>query len=939
MFKRSHLSEAALLAAGLLPVVFAQAQESTQRVEITGSNLRRTDAETASPVQVISAADLQKSGYTTVSEVLRDITANGQGTLTQSFAGAFAAGASGVSLRGLTVGATLVLIDGRRMAPFPLSDDGQRPFVDISSIPFSAVERIEILKDGASAIYGSDAIAGVVNVILKKRFSGTLMSVDAGGTQHGGGTNGKASVIHGFGAEELNGYVALEFRKQDQIKLNQRSGEWTNFDWRPEGGIDLRPGARNPLVTSPRLVTPYLQVPGGASTNPANFAFYPGCTYADMRASNCTYENTWAQLQPRTENLNLIGRVNARLGANWDFNLTASYFNSQSQQTISPATIPFATFPGVTAIGAGQVPRIVGSSLPFTVPVTYPGNTLGVPAGVRALANGTTPRINDIESESTRLVAELAGSAAGWDLNAALGLTKVKTQQTFRNYVNFPNLSAALNRATDPYLIAGGNSQALLDFVMPTISNTATDELNFVGVRATREMLSLPGGPLGLALGADFRRKTLSAPNSLPSQAGTMGLPGAFALGKETNTSAYIELSAPVLKSLELSAAARVDHYDTYGNSSTPKFGFKFTPTKEFALRGTVSRGFRAPSATENGVGGSLFVFNNIRDPLLCPVSLANGNPDLTAAANVPAFCNFAPVYLQVTNKNVKPEKSNSLTLGLILEPVKGWSTTLDYYRITVDDQIIPAAALASYDPVAAGVRGTPQQVTFGDGRTGLSSVGPFAYSTVPYVNGQRTETSGVEFETRYRFKLAEYGELGVGFQLTHMLSYDQTIDGTTYKLAGTHGPSIIGGNTGNPRDRAQMSLAYSQGPLNATATFNYVGSYDVTDPTLGITTCIGGITANNAQYANGATPPDRFCKIPAFVSTNLSLQYKFSSALTLRGSVVNLFDKAPPTDLNTYGGTGTNASSVGSGTPYNPSLHQVGAVGRSFSVGLDYRF
>ncbi len=937
-FHRTRIAAAALLALQSTPAALAQ-QDAPQRIEITGSNLRRTDAETASPVQVLNAEALQKSGFGTVSEVLRNITANGQGTLSQSFPGAFAAGASGISLRGLTVGGTLVLIDGRRMAPYPLSDDGQRPFVDISSIPMAAVERIEILKDGASAIYGSDAMAGVVNVILKKRASGTQLGAELGATQHGGGASGKASLLQGFGGEALGGYLAIEYRQQQQIKLNQRSGEWTQFDWRGEGGIDLRPGARNPLVASPRLATPYLQLPGSASGDAANFAFYPGCTHADMRASNCTYENSWAQLQPRTENLNLIGRINGKLGADWDFAVTASFFDSKSQQTLGPATVPFITFGGVTAIGPGVTPHIVGSNLSFTVPATYPGNTLGATAGVRALADGTRPRIIDIDSKSTRLVAEFGGMALGWDLNAALGLTRVATQQTFRGYVDFANLSAALNRTAEPYLLAGGNSAAVLDFVLPTVGNRSTDELDFIGLRASRDLATLAGGSLGLALGADFRHKKLNAPNSTAAREGRMGVPGAFALGSENVTSAYAEISAPVLKALEFSAAARIDRYDTYGHSATPKFGFKFTPVPAFALRGTLARGFRAPSATENGTGGSLFVFNSLRDPLLCPVSLANGNPDLTAAANVPAFCSFTPVYLQVTNKDVKPEKSRSLTLGLIVEPVKGWSTTLDYYRIRVDDQIIPAASLARFDPVANGVRGAPQQVTFGDGSTGLSPVGPIAYSAVPYVNGQRTETSGLEFETRWRLGLGEAGELSFALQMTHMLKFDQTIDGVTSHLAGTHGPSIIGGNTGNPRDRSQFTLGYKRGAFSGTATVNRVGSYDVTDPSLGITGCAAGVTANNQQFANGATPPDRFCTVAAFTSTNLALSWALSPALTLRGTVANLFDKAPPTDLNTYGGTGSNSSSGGSGAPYNPSLHQAGAVGRSFTLGVDWRF
>lgn len=937
MFKRTKVSAAALLALGA--IVLPAVGQTTQTIEITGSNLRRTDQETASPVQIITGADLQKSGYTSVSEVLQNLTANGQGTLSQSFNQAFAAGASGVSLRGLTVGATLVLIDGHRMAPYPLSDDGERPFVDISSIPFSAVERIEILKDGASAVYGSDAIAGVVNVILKKKFSGTLISADAGTTQHGGGQTGKVSIIHGFNGDnaDLNGYVALEYRHQNEIKLDQRSGDWTNFDWRPQGGIDLRPGAYNPFVLTPRVATPFLQNPAGSSSSASSFAFYPGCNFTDLKADNCTYTNTWAQLQPTTENLNLIGKLNVALGANWNMTFTGSFFDSKAQQTRSPATVPFGSFAGYTVIGPGLAPSIVGAiaSPNYTVPVTYPGNTLGVPAAIRGFAlGGTTPRVEDVESGATRLVAELTGVIAGWDINGTAGYTRVKTTQTYHGYVDVDALYTALQSTSDPWLLTGGNSQANLNLVSPVVNSITTDELDFIGAHAARDLMQLQGGPLGLALGADFRYKNLNAPD--PTQA---FLSGAYAVGRERNSSAYAEIAAPVLKTLELSGAVRFDHYDTYGNSTTPKFGFKFTPVTEVAVRGTASRGFRAPSATENGTAGALFGFNKIRDPLLCPVLKADGTPDTANPANVPAYCNFAPTYLQTSTKDLQPEKSKSYTLGLIVEPIKGWSSTLDYYKITIDNQIVPAASLASYDPVANGVRGAPQLVTFGDGSTGLSSVGPIQYSTVPYVNGQTTETSGVELETRYKLALAEYGALTVDFQFTHMINYNQTINGVTVDLAGTHGPSIIGGNTGNPKDRAQFTLNYERGPFTVTTTTNYVGSYNVLDPSLGINDCSSGIEANNAQFANLDTPPQQYCKIGSFTTTNLSLQYKFDKALTLRGSIVNLFDRKPPVDLNTYGGTGSNSSSLGSGTPYNPSLHQAGAVGRFFTVGLDYKF
>jgi len=933
-------TEVAIAMAGILAVTGAQAQQ-VEKIEVTGSSIKRVDAETPSPVQVITADELTRSGYTTISDVLRDITANGQGTLNQGFNQAFAGGASGISLRGLTVGATLVLIDGHRMAPYPLSDDGQRPFVDISSIPFEAVERIEILKDGASAVYGSDAMAGVVNVILKKSFVGTSISGEIGTTQHGGGNTERFSIIHGFGdaARGRNGYVALEYRHQDPILLRQRSGLWTNFDWTAEGGENLNPGARNALTGSPRLQTPYLQIPGSSTSNAANFAFYPGCTYAQMRASQCTFINPWAQLQPKSQNLNLLGSFTALLANTWEFNVKASFFDSRNQQTRRPTDVPFGSFGGITITGPGVIPRIVGAIPTFTVPANYPGNTLGVPANIRAMVTTTEGRVEEIESKSYRLVAELGGSLAGWDVKGSAGFTKVETIIDYRNYVNFANLYAALN-STDPstrFLLTGNNSAAVMALVTPTIHHKYTDELDFLEVRAGRDLMKLAGGPLGLSVGAGYVQKKLNAANPVENQIGTTPVAGAYAVGDEKNTSAYAELVAPVMKSLELEAAVRYDHYDTYGNSTTPKFGFKFTPIKEFAVRGTASRGFRAPSATENAVAGSLFGFNAIRDPLLCPVSLATGRPNLTSPSNVPAFCTFNPTYLQGTNPDLAPEKSKSYTLGLILEPVPRWSTTLDYYKIEVKNQIIPGAALATFDPLLYVVRGTPQIVTFGDGRTGLSPVGLIQFVNTPYVNGQVTETSGVEFETRYRFNVAD-NKFTVGLQYTHMLNYDQTIDGVKYRLAGTHGPSIIGGDTGNPRDRAQLTLQWERGPFTVAATTNYVGSYDVTDPSSGLNDCVNGIQGYNSQFVT-VDPPDKYCKIKAFYYTNLSVQYRMDRAWTWRLAVQNLFDKEPPADLQTYGGTGSNSSSAGTGAPYNPSMHQAGAVGRFFSIGATYRF
>lgn len=945
MLKKTKLCKGLMVACGgvLLSAgqtAWAQAQapagQTLERVEVTGSYIRRTDAETPSPVQVITSADLVRSGYTSVTDVLQNITANGQGTLGTGFNQAFAAGAAGVSLRGLTTGATLVLIDGRRVAPYALSDDGQRPFVDINSIPFSAVERIEILKDGASSTYGSDAIAGVVNIILRKSFTGTLASAEIGTTEHGGGQTKRASILQGINGDNqnLNGWVGLEYRKQDQILLRQRSGEWTTLDWRAQGGEDLRPGARNDLVTVPRVGTPYLQLPGSSSNSASSFAFYPGCTFTDMRANNCTFDYG-AQIQPRTENLNLIGRLNVGLGNDWRATFTGSYSDSKGQQVRYPATVPFGSFAGYTNIGPNQPPTIVGASPTYTVPANYPGNTFGVPANVRANVFGTQGRVDDTDAGTSRFVAEINGALAGWDVNAAAGYSDVRVRQTYNHYSNSVALLTALNDPANPFLLTGGNTQANIDRVAPVISALATDELEFVGARASRDLTQLQGGGLGLAVGVDFRRKKLDAPGT-----GVYWLNNTYAVGQEKVTSIYAELSAPVLKTLELDAALRTDHYDTYGTSTTPKIGFKYNPVKEIALRGTAARGFRAPSPAENGNAGALFSFNAIRDPLNCPVSNANGTPNLTSPSNVPSFCSFSPAYLQNSNPNLSAEKSKSYTLGLIFEPVRNWSNTADLYKITIDNQIIPASYLSNYDPLAHAVRGDPQTATFGDGHTGTTPAGTIQYVTVPYVNGQTTTTSGMELETRYKFPTVTAGTFTVALGFAHMFNYDLTLNGTTYKLAGTHGPSIIGGDTGNPRNRGQLTLGWDYGPWNITSLTTYIGGYSVTDPSQGWNDCAAGINNVTVDFAALDAPPSQYCKVGSFVTTNVVVQYKWGKSLTLRGTVQNLFDRQPPVDAATYGATGSNASSLGAnGIAYNPSMHQAGAIGRFYSIGVDYQF
>src|SRR5271168_1887196 len=207
------------------PSSSAASGTALETITVTGSYIRRTNTESPSPITTIDADQIEKSGLNSIADVIRTVAADNSGTLSQAFSGAMAGGADGVSLRGLSVDATLVLVDGHRMANYPLSDDGQRSFVDIDTLPMAIVDRVEVLKDGASATYGSDAIAGVVNVILKKQFTGVDVSATAGSTDRGDGLSQRFATIFGtgdLGADGHNFYLSVEGRHQQAIPQEAR---------------------------------------------------------------------------------------------------------------------------------------------------------------------------------------------------------------------------------------------------------------------------------------------------------------------------------------------------------------------------------------------------------------------------------------------------------------------------------------------------------------------------------------------------------------------------------------------------------------------------------------------------------------------------------------------------------------------------------------------
>jgi len=914
----------------------ASSSGTLDTIVVTGSYIRRTDTETPSPVQFINADEILKSGKTTIADVIRNISADNSGTLTQNFSGALAGGASGVSLRGLTLDATLVLVDGHRMAPYPIADDGQRPFVDLSSLPLGIVDRVEVLKDGASSIYGSDAIAGVVNIILKPEFKGFEVSADLGGSYKADGLTQRISALYGFGDLAQDGhnfYFNVEYRHQASIAQNDRPSYLSNLDLRPYGGPDKNGGIvqqaypNNNTFTVPGMVAPQLAVQNGDPN--AGYYLLPGCAANNLNYSGgCTWNiNDYNKIQPRTEGLNLTGRWTQNLADGWRNTLSVSFFNSQAEQyrqsdaySTGPVTVPS------TWVGSGGV--LVDQTNPFTTQIVVPSNSLqnpfnpaspyfaaaqsyytaqganfanyiGQPALLNAVLTDFGPQIIKYSTNVIRVVDDVTGTLGAWNTNFSIGFIKGATHETYDGFIRASLLDAAL--ANGSYQFGANahlNPPSIYPQLAPQTKDTATSELAYISANATRELFRLPGGPLAVAIGAEARELRQDNPGEPYAPSGDIIMDGsAYANGSQTISAAFAEFSAPLLHSLELNLAGRVDHYNTYGSSFTPKFGVKWTLLPQLALRGTFAEGFRAPGIAESGSSGTGSATTAPVDALRC------------TQTGKPSDCGQGyAATLSVGNPNLKPERSKSYTVGLVFEPVKRTNLTLDYFYIRRDQEIVPAP-LGLIPPV----RGVQQP--------GTNYPGPIIYYPQPYVNAADSKTSGIDLAAESRIPFGAWGYLTPSLSVTYVFKSEQTffdpINGDqTYEYAGTAGPTAVGGAVGTPRIRGTFTLDWTLGDVSAGAIVHYRGRIAGFDESSSGTQCL--------QLS--LTNPN--CFIASFTYLDLYGQWQINDHLQLNGTVANLTNRLAPLNTVTYGGTN-----------YNPSLDQAGAVGRYYDLALRYRF
>jgi len=948
--KKTRLCTALMVACGGVILsagapAFAQGTTTLERVEITGSNIRRINSETASPVLALTREDIEKSGRSSVAELLQTLSVDNQGSVPKNFGAGFASGASGISLRGLGAASTLVLLNGRRIAPFGLADDGQKVFSDLNLIPLDAVERIEILKDGGSAIYGSDAIAGVVNVILRKDYQGLAMNASYGTTQYGNGQEKRASITGGFGDLQRQGFNVLA-----NLEVG-RQGEIYNRDITDRGYIG-RQDLRDLGFSANETVASVSAGGNGAITtnnaagsaingnvrnpvtldyynrgNPAGLGFtriFPAAACSNFTShpqgdpgGGCLNDaaQEYGQIQPSQKYINFFTRGTLNIAPALQGYAEFNWYNNKNEAFTTPSQVSNSVgYPGGPVSNAG-----------VSLGAAHPDNPyFGSEARLRYLAVDNGPRVRNGDSDFYRVLVGLKGTAAEWEYDTGLLYSQTKGHDVRTGYlqrdVTFALLNptaanvAAATAGSAAYAAlpagtlwriaenAGLNSAALYAAMSPPITSDSDAKITQIDVKASREIGKLDGGPIGLAVGAELRHESISlTPVTGTERGNVIGLGYSAYDGGRTVTAAYVEVLAPLLKQLEASAALRYDHYSDAGNSTTPKFGIKYTPFRELALRGTYAKGFRAPSPAENGVGG-LAAFSTATDPLRCDLGIAS--------ACAPA----AVAVITSPNPALKPEKSDNYTLGLVFEPTSRTSIAIDYFDITRKDEInqeqtdaaVAAGHIARDPTTATGVPGDPGQIVAVLGQ---------------YVNSSRTKVRGFDVDAKQGFDLGGgFGKLTLTAQWTHLFTFKRTeVDGSSRDFAGTHGNCDVTNCIGTPADRANFGAfidtsAYRIG-INAIYRASIENKNFKDDP-----------AGCASTFADGSDAPGG-CRIASFTTFDLVGRWMPNKNLEIYGSIRNLFDRQAPFDPLTYGQQS-----------FNP-LDYAGAVGRFYTVGLKYRF
>lgn len=844
-------------------------KEKVEKIEVTGSRIKRIDLENATPITVYTKEDIEKTGQVTVADFLRGSDAS-TGLTTENATLSQVSGAAAFSGRGFNSSYTLVLLNGRRMPTNAIAAD----FADINQIPMAAVERIEYVTDGASAIYGADAVAGVLNIITKKEYNGVSASYQTGAAFDGQGFEQSYQAVAGTSTDKTSVLVSYDYFKRDPIFGKDRPLAKSTVA--PVGDFDDSSAAGLPgfvIFTDPN------------SSNAGKYQAFDDCKNpTDVGGGNtiCYFDfGPIYEVQPKSERQNFFGTFNHKI--NEDLSLFGELRYSKSYTQTRNGASP--TRQGDIVLGANAPTddelAVYAGQLGVTVEelkkVQF-NNPYGEEVNVVRRFLDFGPRARDNTNETFAVTAGLKGSVGFYDWELGVQRAYLRNLQVGAGgQLNSEAATAAFSSGVlNPFVSNVADTeikQKAFDAINTNTFREGYTVLKTVDLTVTGPIaLNLPGGEMAFAAGLygmveEFTDKSdrISSLNKIYGGASSDGG------GKRQGRAAFVELNLPVLSMLDVNVAARYDDLYATGKNSTYKGSFALKPIKQLLVRGSYGTGFKAPDLHDLYLGQS-FGYTDAIDTKVCDAAKIDNS--LTQAQKDQKCASFQIPSSSGGNIELKPEKSNAMNFGIIGQITDELSVGTDYWAIAVKDQIGSLGVqeiLNNYDDAAI------SSLIVRDANGELKAKGAVVKSNSQNIN--EAKSSGLEFNTKYLTKTS-IGDIGVDLQLSKLLKYERQTS-ATQPLCDTAKYSSMDGKLGGSWNNKTFSVSMQ---------VDYRGSYKTFD---------GGYVDGTCDWKE----PDTEYSVKS--NTELGTQFGYNTpwGTKLALGVNNLTNEAPAFDPYVAGG------------------------------------
>jgi len=849
VFKKKHAIALAVSSALLVSQsahVLAADNESLERIEVTGSHIKRLGMEGPSPISSISSEDIKNTGVTDLIGLFTKLPMAGQGTFSTqgNSSDNTSNGGSSVSLRGLGADSTLILVNGRRVSVSPFANNIETAFVDINNIPLAAIKRVDILKDGASATYGSDAIAGVINIILRDDMEGAEIAVKYGDTTDGGGEEKNISIVWGNSTDTTRHTFTLDYFDREEILYSDRdySRSANQKALRPNDAFatDFRSSSGFPGTIALR----------SDSTNRVPDTFGNDvCPAADIVGNLCRYDYA-----PVMTSVSATERASFIYMGKYDINDDLRAFVELNGQH-SKTTIRGAGSPSFNEL------FMDGDNVnhPFADMPTHEFFQQDLTMRRRMVDIGN--REKRVTSDYYRSVFGLQGELDDWSWELAYNY--IKSSSTERGVNGFPN-SRRTQEAIDSGLWnpfePSTNTQEALDYIETTTSRIGKSTSKSIDGKISGALMEMDSGELGLAVGFEYREDAINDnPDDQFLRGEVFGTEATQANGSRDNTAIFGELAIPVLDTLEVQVAVRYEDYSDFGTTTDPKVAFIWQPTESLSLRGSYGTAFRAPSLHQIGLG------NTDESPNLVDTVRCNAVGNINKACEPQEY-----TAILSGNKELGPEESTSYNLGVIYQITESFDFSVDYYDYDIENVITKDTqfkfSTLGNDPAV--VERLPSNLA-GD-------PGEVVRIFDQFENIGNVTTSGLDIEANYALT-SDLGDFNFSYVLNYVLSYEDARPNAD----GSMRIDTQEGDFEQPEVRWTFNTLWIKDDWNASLAVNYIGEFK----------------QDAAVFQEGMGDID------SWTTVDTTVNYIGIEQTTLSLGVTNLFNEEPPFSYHDFMG------------------------------------